>query len=55
MIVGKFKTFLTIVEKGSLVAAAREMGMSPTSVSEHLAALEAHCWCCALKPYNPLH
>lgn len=34
--------FLLIVEKGSLSAAGREAGLSPTSVSERLAALEAH-------------
>lgn len=34
--------FLMIVEKGSLTAAGREMGLSPTTVSERLAALEAH-------------
>ena len=34
--------FLTIVEKGSLAAAGRERGLSPTTVSERLAALEAH-------------
>ncbi len=33
---------MTISEKGSLVAAARETGMSTTTVSERLAALEAH-------------
>ncbi len=34
--------FLLIVEKGSLTAAGREAGLSPTTVSERLAALEAH-------------
>ena len=34
--------FSVIVEKGSLVAASREMGLSTTSVSERLAALVAH-------------
>lgn len=34
--------FLTIAEKGSLVAAARETGLSTTTVSERLAAIEAH-------------
>ncbi len=34
--------FQQIVEKGSLAAAGRELGLSPTTVSERLAALEAH-------------
>lgn len=34
--------FLVIVEKGGLSAAGREMGMSPTTVSERLSALEKH-------------
>lgn len=34
--------FLTIIEKGGLSAAGRELGLSPASVSERLAALEAH-------------
>ncbi|PAV71401.1 hypothetical protein WR25_20178 [Diploscapter pachys] len=34
--------FLTIIEKGSLSAAGRERGLSPATVSERLAALEAH-------------
>ncbi len=34
--------FLHIVEKGSLAAAGRELGLSPTTVTERLAALEAH-------------
>lgn len=34
--------FLLIVEKGSLAAAGRELGISPTTVSERLAMLESH-------------
>ncbi|CAK15831.1 LysR family transcriptional regulator [Pseudomonas entomophila] len=34
--------FLAIIEKGSLSAAGRERGLSPATVSERLAALEAH-------------
>lgn len=34
--------FLLIVEKGGLSAAGREIGLSPTSVSERLGALEKH-------------
>jgi len=36
------KLFLTIIEKNGMSAAGREMGLSPASVSERLAALEAH-------------
>lgn len=36
------KLFLTILEKGGLSAAGRELGLSPASVSERLAALEAY-------------
>lgn len=34
--------FLTIIEKGGLSAAGRELGLSPASVSERLATLEAY-------------
>ena len=36
------RVFLTIVEKGGMAAAGRELGLSATTVSERLAALEAH-------------
>lgn len=42
MLLENLRLFLTIAEKGSLAAAARETGMSSTTVSERLAALEAH-------------
>ena len=42
MILDNLRLFLTIAEKGSLVAAARETGKSTTTVSERLAALETH-------------
>jgi len=42
MLLDNIALFLTIIEKGSLTAAGREMGLSPTTVSERLAALEAH-------------
>lgn len=42
MLIDNLRLFLTIAEKGSLVAAARESGLSTTTVSERLAALEAH-------------
>ncbi len=42
MLLSNLSLFLNIVEKGSLSAAGRETGLSPTSVSERLAALEAH-------------
>ncbi|MEM6480644.1 MAG: LysR family transcriptional regulator [Pseudomonadota bacterium] len=42
MLLDNLHLFLTIAEKGSLVAAARETGMSTTTVSERLAALETH-------------
>ncbi|MEM8980918.1 MAG: LysR family transcriptional regulator [Pseudomonadota bacterium] len=42
MLLDNLRLFMIISEKGSLVAAARETGMSTTTVSERLAALEAH-------------
>lgn len=42
MLLGNISLFLQIVEKGSLSAAGREAGLSPATVSERLAALEAH-------------
>jgi DNA-binding transcriptional LysR family regulator len=42
MLLNNLTLFLQIIEKGSLVAAGRELGLSPTTVSERLAALEAH-------------
>ncbi len=42
MLLGNIRLFLLIVEKGSLAAAGREAGLSSTTVSERLAALETH-------------
>ena len=42
MLLDNIALFLQIVEKGSLAAAGRETGLSSTTVSERLAALEAH-------------
>ncbi|WP_444944492.1 LysR family transcriptional regulator [Microbulbifer sp. ZKSA006] len=42
MLIDNLKLFLQIVDKGSLVAAARDSGLSSSRVSERLAALEAH-------------
>ncbi len=42
MLLDNIALFLQIVEKGSLTAAGREAGISSTTVSERLAALEAH-------------
>ncbi|WP_412048958.1 LysR family transcriptional regulator [Hoeflea sp. Naph1] len=42
MLLNNIALFLQIVEKGSLTAAGREAGLSSTTVSERLAALEAH-------------
>ncbi|MCY0095358.1 LysR family transcriptional regulator [Hoeflea ulvae] len=42
MLLNNIALFQKIVEKGSLSAAGRELGLSPTTVSERLSALEAH-------------
>lgn len=42
MLIDNLALFLRIVEKGGLAVAGREMGLSPTTVSERLAALEAY-------------
>jgi len=42
MILDNLALFLRIVEKGGMAAGGREMGLSPATVSERLAALEAH-------------
>ena len=42
MLIDNIRLFLKISEKGSMVAAGREIGLSATTVSERLAALEAH-------------
>lgn len=42
MLIDNLALFLQIVEKGSLTAAGREVGLSPTTVSERLASLESH-------------
>lgn len=42
MLLDNISLFLQIVEKGSLAAAGRETGLSSTTVSERLSALEAH-------------
>jgi DNA-binding transcriptional LysR family regulator len=42
MLLENLQLFLVIAERGSLIGAARETGMSSTRVSERLAALEAH-------------
>ncbi|PZP28224.1 MAG: LysR family transcriptional regulator [Roseateles depolymerans] len=43
MQLNQLQLFLTIVEKGGLSAAGRELGLAPATVSERLAALEADC------------
>ena len=42
MLLDNLTLFLRIVEKGGLAAAGREIGLAPATVSERLAALEAH-------------
>jgi len=42
MLLNNIALFQKIVEKGSLSGAGRELGLSPTTVSERLSALEAH-------------
>ncbi|MBV6748819.1 LysR family transcriptional regulator [Pseudomonas chlororaphis] len=42
MLLDNIALFMQIVEKGSLASAGREAGLSSTTVSERLAALEAH-------------
>ncbi len=42
MLIENLKLFLQIVEKGGLAAAGRELGLAPATVTDRLAALEAH-------------
>ena len=42
MLIDNLNLFLRIVEKGGMAAAGREVGLSPASVSDRLASLEAH-------------
>lgn len=42
MLLDNLALFLRIVEKGGLAAAGREVGLSPATVSERLAALESY-------------
>jgi len=42
MLLDNLSLFLRIVEKGGMAAAGRELGLAPATVSERLAALEAH-------------
>lgn len=42
MLLENLSLFLLIVQRGSMAAAGREKGMAPATVSERLAALEAH-------------
>lgn len=49
MLLDNLALFLRIVEKGGLAAAGREIGLSPATVSERLAALERHYGATLLK------
>ncbi|WP_297339011.1 LysR family transcriptional regulator [Pseudophaeobacter sp.] len=42
MLIENLRLFLLIVEKGGLAAAGREIGLSPATVTDRLAALETH-------------
>ncbi|WP_350334397.1 LysR family transcriptional regulator [Coralliovum pocilloporae] len=42
MLIDNIRLFQKIAEKGSLIAAGRELGLSATTVSERLSTLEAH-------------
>jgi DNA-binding transcriptional LysR family regulator len=42
MLIENLRLFLQIVEKGGLAAAGRELGLAPATVTDRLAALEAH-------------
>ncbi len=42
MLIENLRLFLRIVERGGLAVAGREIGLSPATVTERLAALEAH-------------
>lgn len=42
MLIENLKLFLQIVETGGLASAGREVGLSPATVTDRLAALEAH-------------
>jgi DNA-binding transcriptional LysR family regulator len=42
MLLDQLRLFLAILDRGSMAAAARDLGLSPATVSERLSALEAH-------------